>query len=315
MKKVLILFSGESKESLKTSKSRIGYASLYSFLKNNNIETCRSSLSFYDKENKIFKEAQFFENGEWIWKKDIMPDLVYDKTRFGLSEDEIKIRKIIEKDFNFYNSLKLSELMSNKALTYEFLKEFSPNSVVIYNLNDFKKIENLKTDKIIIKPLGNCGGEGIFISKKNSVEKDLKKEILPVIIQEFIDSSKVKNEFLEGNHDIRIIVINKNPFYCFARFPQKDKFLANIAQGGSLKVLNVEKLLKNDKIKEFVFSVINRIDEIDNNRKLYAIDFMIDNNEKVWLIELNSRPGLVLEKEEKEYKEIFYNGLIALFNF
>ncbi|MCK4635566.1 MAG: ATP-grasp domain-containing protein [Candidatus Moranbacteria bacterium] len=311
MKTILILFSGNSTKSPQSGK--MGYEPLYSYFKKNKIKLCRSSISFYDEEKNIFKKAQFFENRKWIWKKNISPNVVYDKSSYSLSIKKIKIRELIEKSYTFYNSLKLSKLMSDKDLTYQQFKNLSPKSVTLNKKSDLEKINELKTQKIIIKPLSLSGGEGIFVTEKKLLKNNLEKVKFPVIIQEFIDSSNIKNDLVNSYHDIRVIIRNKTPFYSFARFPKKNSYLANISQGGTLKVIPIEDLLKNNDIKIFIDNIIDEIDKIDANKKLYAIDFMFDNNNKIWLIELNSRPGLILEKEEMKYQKEFYEDLLKFF--
>ena len=203
--------------------------------------------------------------------------------------------------------------MSDKSLTYQQFKNISPKSIIINKRSDLKRIDKLKTQKIIIKPLSLSGGEGIFITEHKLLKNHLNKIKFPVIIQELIDSSEVKNDIVNGCHDIRIYIRNKTPFYSFTRFPEKGNFLANISQGGTLKVSPIKDLMNNNKVNNFINNIINKIDEIDGNKKLYAIDFMFDNDNKIWLIEMNSCPGLILEKEEMEYQKKFYKYLSEFF--
>jgi len=41
---------------------------------------------------------------------------------------------------------------------------------------------------------------------------------------------------------------------------------------------------------------------------------MFDNDNKLWLIEMNSRPGLTLEQSEKPFQDEFYKNLVTFFN-
>jgi len=99
---VLMLNNNKGREDL-SEKLKLGYEDVYNYFSDRGIMLCRAPISFYDINRKMFKNAQFFNGKKWLWKKDIIPSLVYDKSRFYIDKDKMKIRGKIEKDFLFFN--------------------------------------------------------------------------------------------------------------------------------------------------------------------------------------------------------------------
>ncbi|XLQ20646.1 MAG: RimK family alpha-L-glutamate ligase [Candidatus Moraniibacteriota bacterium] len=312
MQTILILFGGEPSKS--PTKDPLGYSALYTYFAKNNIILCRAPISYYDTQSNSFTQAQFFINDNWLWKKNITPDVIYDKSPYYINSSEMLTRQLIATDYTFYNNLTLSKILSNKSLTFDFFEEFSAKTIVINMPSEVTKIIALQTSDIIVKPLSQSGGSGIFISKKEAVANDIiSNNIFPILAQEFMDSSKAKNEFIDGYHDIRVIVRNQTPFYAFARIPKKDTRIANVSTGATLKVIPIKELLQNNDINKFINKIIQNVENIDATNKIYAIDCMFDNDNNLWLIEMNSRPGLTLEQSEAPYQSEFYENLLTFF--
>jgi len=185
MKTILILFDGDTSNS--PSKNPLGYSALYTYFAKNNIILCRAPISCYDIHTNTFTKAQFFINDEWLWKENITPDIVYDKSPYYTDADKMQCRQIIANDYTFYNNLSLSKVLSNKALTFDSFEEFSAKTVTINTPDEIDKITKLTTSDIIIKPLSQSGGTGIFISEKEHVQTNIiSNNIFPILAQEFI---------------------------------------------------------------------------------------------------------------------------------
>ncbi|PIR73652.1 MAG: hypothetical protein COU40_01385 [Candidatus Moranbacteria bacterium CG10_big_fil_rev_8_21_14_0_10_35_21] len=298
---VLILFKPTKKISLNTQ-----YNDFYAYAEKKDILLCRAPIDAYNLKDKNFRQAQFFHNKKWLWKKDITPDLIYDKSPFYLPEKLAKIRKIISSHYLFINNLAFSKLLSDKWLTYKKLPAFSPKTILIEKKSDLKKIQTLSSEKIILKPLWGSGGKGIFICLKNK-PKELRP---PFIAQELIEVKRGLKGFVSGVHDLRIMIMGKTPFYSYLRLPKKNHLISNLSQGGKIKVIPITKLPK------FIFPFLNKIQKklTSYGKNLYSVDLIIDDDKKPWIIELNSRPGLILEKEELPFREYFYDNLINFFN-
>ncbi len=303
MKTVLILYNSNNGSDI-SSKLKKGFEDLYSYAEDKGVEFCRAPVGGYDEENNLFKEVQFFKK-EWVTKKNIKPDIVYDKTPFYIEKKfQILREKIFQKNF-FYNDLETSKVLSNKWLTYERFKDFCPLTFLIESEKDLVKVEKMKSEKIICKPITGSGGEGIVIFPRN----EMRPIEYPFIVQEFIETSSEDNDEFSGPHDLRVFMKNKTPFYAYLRIPQEGDLIANLSHGGRMKVINVDNLPKA------VFDIVSFISQKfeKNNHKLYSVDLIFDKNQKPWILEMNSRPGITLEKEELEYRSFFYNNLIDFF--
>jgi glutathione synthase/RimK-type ligase-like ATP-grasp enzyme len=160
----------------------------------------------------------------------------------------------------------------------------------------------LSSSRIIIKPLTGSGGEGILIFEKGR-PIPLK---YPFLAQELIEVKRGVKNFVSGPHDLRVIIINEKPFYSFLRIPEKNKLISNLSQGGTIRVVPL------DKLPRIIFPFLEKIQKKLKHygEKLYSVDMILDDNGRPWIIELNSRPGLILEKEELPYQEYFFDNVI-----
>jgi D-alanine-D-alanine ligase-like ATP-grasp enzyme len=110
-------------------------------------------------------------------------------------------------------------------------------------------------------------------------------------------------------HDLRLVFVNDKLIYSYIREPQDGSYLANLAQGGSLKIVPKNKLPKS---LEPIISHAKELFETFNPR-IYSIDFMFDEKKQPWVVELNSMPGLFFTPEEKPYMTEMYKELLKVF--
>jgi glutathione synthase/RimK-type ligase-like ATP-grasp enzyme len=300
MKTILMLNDCNGRDDL-SGKLKKGYEDVYSYFFDRGIVLCRSPIIFYDKDKKKFKMAQFFDGQKWRWKENIVPDLIYDKSRFFIEKNKMELRQRIERDFPFLNPLKLSEMLSDKWQTYLNFKKYSPGTILIKTKKDLQALSKIRSSKVVLKPLTGSGGEGVEIADKIKISRTG----FPFLIQEFIKTEGVPG-IVKGPHDIRVIMRNEEPFYSFVRIPPRGKFIANLAEGGRIRVLDIKELPKS--VNEVINFVSNKLKKF--KKKLYAVDFIFDNEGGAWILEMNSRPGITLEKEEQRYKDIFYGNLM-----
>jgi glutathione synthase/RimK-type ligase-like ATP-grasp enzyme len=303
IKTVLILYDKNNKS--KGDNFPIKYESLYKHAEKKGALFCRASIASFDEKNKIFKKAQFFDGKHWSFKKNIAPDIIYDKSNFYVKKGLALKRKMISQNYPFYNPLKLSELLSNKWMTYKEFKDFSPKAFLISGKKDLPKIKKLSSEKVILKPLTGSGGKGIKIFNKDKIVPVK----YPFFCQELIEVKKRSASFAGGAHDLRVIMINEKPFYSFLRIPKENKLISNLSQGGSVKVIPLKKLPKS------IFPFVKKIQKSlrKYGKKIYSIDMIVDDNKRPWIIEMNSRPGIILEKEELPYQKYFFDNLVNFF--
>jgi glutathione synthase/RimK-type ligase-like ATP-grasp enzyme len=300
MQTILVLNDNKRKKDLSV-KLRDGFEDIYNYFFTKGVVLCRASVTSYDSDKKVFEEAQFFNGNEWLWKKEVVPDIVYDKTRFCLEDEGMILRGEIEKNFVFLNPLGLSELLSDKWLTYLSFKKYCPWTFLIESKKDLSCLDEINADKVVIKPLAGSGGKDVRVMNR----KEVVRKKYPFLVQEFIQTEGISG-IVDGPHDLRVIIRGDKPYYSFLRVPKKGSCVANLSEGGTIKVLELNKL------PETIYEVLDyvSIGLKKFNRKLYSVDFILDNNGKAWMLEMNSRPGITLEKEEQSYRELFYDELL-----
>lgn len=311
MKKVLILIgrnSWKKSKPFETERYQYSYEFFYTLCKENNIQMFRASYQWYDYEKNIFKYAWIFEKAGNQWKRvrNIKPDLIYDKTK---SRMEVYYKKeLIENHYPFINDLNFTKIIDDKFITSLIFRKWSKQSWIVNSPKDVASfINNIKSEKIILKPLSDSGGKGIHVLNK--------KDILKVkfqgthLIQEFIDSSSGISGICKGMHDLRLVFVNDKLIYSYIRQPKKGSFLANIAQGGSFEIIPKNKLPKS------LLPIIKYVNETfaTFNPRIYTIDLMFDEKQRPWIIELNSMPGLYFSETEKPYMIEMYRELLMIF--
>ena len=269
----------------------------------------RASYQWYDYEKHIFKYAWIYKggNGNWVKVKNIRPDLIYDKTKARL---EVYYKKeLIGEHYPFINKLDLTRIIDDKFITGIIFSRWSKKNWLIKNKEELKNIlRNLKSEKVVIKPLIESGGKGVQIyDKKEALAKvKIKKEN---IAQEFIDSSFGVPGISHKMHDLRAVFVNNKMVYSYIREPKEGSYLANLAQGGTLKIVPKSKLPKS------IFPIISYINKTFEtfNPRIYSIDFMFDKKGRPWIVELNSMPGLYFTPAEKPSMVKMYKELLDVF--
>ena len=285
------------------------YEYFYSLCKKNEIQMYRASYQWYDYKNHVFKYAWIYEgeNGNWKKVKNIKPDLIYDKTKARM--ETYYMKELIGENYPFINNQLFTRLIDDKFTTSLIFSDWSKKNWLIKNTSELRDVlPKIKTTKIVIKPLMESGGNGVqVLSKKEALKKACLQETN--LVQEFIDSSKGVPNISHSMHDLRIVMVNEKIIYAYIREPKKGSYLANLAQGGSLKIVPKEKLPKS------ILPIIKSVNEILSsfNPRVFSIDFMFDENKKPWIVELNSMPGLFFTSEEKPYMLEMYQELLNVF--
>lgn len=312
MKKVLILFgksNWEKSQPFKNKDYQYSYEYFYSLCQKNGVRMYRASYQWYDYQKHIFKYAWVFKKrgGNWERVYNIRPDLIYDKTK---ARAEVYYKKeLIAKNYSFINDLNFTRIIDDKFITSLLFKKWSKRSWIVKNNNDLRNIlPKITTNKVVLKPISESGGKDIQIVSRNDIFKKIKIS-QPRIVQDFIDSSKGIPGVNRGMHDLRLVFINNEIVYSYIREPRKGNYLANLAQGGSLKIVTKSNLpIELAPIVAYANDIFQTF-----SPRIYSIDFMFDGNGKPWVIELNSMPGLYFTPNEKPYMVKMYKKLLCVF--
>lgn len=218
-----------------------------------------------------------FENGVWGEVEGrFEADLIYDK---GFDLPKERVRKVVNTEEFTRRCLKLE--------TAKLFPEDCPMTIEARNQEELRTaIGTMRTDFIVIKPLDSYGGKGVFIGPKKEAPEHV--DAYPVLIQEFIDTSKGVPGIVPGMHDFRLIIIGGERVSLFARYPAQGKFLSNASQGGGAKELSP------DELPEEARALADRVDAkmADIPSRIYSIDMGLDASGAWKIIELNAPPGL-----------------------
>lgn len=247
-----------------------------------------------------FKDPLFFDGKKFKKISGIITaDAIYDRSG-GLKFPSKKIsRKVL-------NNIAFKSLCYSKNKMYETLGEFMPKSFKIKNQKDFeKKIELFSPNEmVVIKPSEGLGGKGIIIDTVSNIIKlklVIKKE---TVLQRFVDTSFGIKNITRGRHDLRIVIVFGKIIFASLRTPKEGSLLANVAQGGKIKEISLEKI--PTEVKSVVLKIQKNLDK-KFDYPIYSIDLGIENTQP-FVFELNDQIGFP-SKKMKSYK-LFNKALI-----
>ncbi len=120
---------------------------------------------------------------------------------------------------------------ANEKLYALNFPEAIPQSVVTKNIERLKAFLGEVGGEMIIKPLGKCGGEGVFYLREGDRNINVLLETSTNFGREFIMAQRYLPEIRQG--DKRIILLGGEPIGAVSRLPQDDEHRGNIHIGGS----------------------------------------------------------------------------------
>ena len=271
------------------------------------------------KQQKILGKA--YENGRWIEKEFPFPDVIYNASYLATE----KTKQIF--DYLFDRIPFTSHSIGDKLTVYNRIKhanKFKHYLIPFYELTNVQIFFDMikRFQKVIIKPLsGHQGGGVVFIEKYGSNhykindaglessmnEKQLVDWLTPKIqeheyvIQQFITSqTKSGHVFdfrlhVQKNGEGKWVITSIYP-----RIGRLGTITSNMGSGGYSTYLDI--FLKHEfgdswydiqrYLEQFAISFSNHFDSLyDNELDELGIDVGIDANQKLWLFEVNWRPG------------------------
>lgn len=308
MKTVLFLFGKElgDKKLFTDHKYQKSYEMLYEMAEKKDLRFCRAAYQWYDRQKNIFPYAWTYENRRWKKLKNVKPDLIYDKTKLTASCQLLKEK--LGKHHRIINDPDFTLLAGHKLYTSLLLPEFFKKYYKVETRAQLEKaVKKIPGRKIVLKPAIGSGGDEIIIvdsAKWKSVK--IKK---PMLVQEFIDSSGGIEGITKGMHDLRLVFINDELIYAYTRIPARGSYLANVAQGGKMFIVEKRDLPEN------VRPLVKEVQKTFNifHPKIYTIDLMFDKKKRPWIVEMNTMPGVYFYPEQRKWQDKFYLSLISVF--
>lgn len=304
MKKVGVLWDEEVSDQEGNPFSKDGVEEAYRFFSS---EGEKADVEFYIAHYKWYKDgelekAHFFDGENWVIVKNIQLDAVFDK--FLFDDETEKLKQEISEELPLLNALGLERICKDKLLTYQEFPEHVPETREASRENVREFIE--EDGRAVLKPRYDHGGRGVKVIETMSEfeESDL--------VQRFVDSTGgIEDLDVEGAHDLRVIVLNGEVEAVFLRLPDEG-LISNLNQGGELRKVETEDL--PEEVSEIVDDVDSRMKEF--GERLYSVDFIFDEEERPWILELNSKPGLVFygDDEIARWKKPVISELVQAFS-
>ena len=271
------------------------------------------------KQQKIV--GKVYENGQWIEKEFPFPDVIYNAS-YPVSD---KAEQII--DYLFDRIPFTSHSIGDKLTVYNRIskaKKFHQYLIPFYKLTDFQVFLNMinRYKKVIVKPLsGHQGGGVVLIEKYESPHYKMnagefqstfnEQQLIDWISQKIKERDYVVQQFIvsqtKSGHvfDFRLHVQKNGEgkwviTSIYPRIGRLGTITSNMGSGGYSTYL--ESFLKIEfgdswydiqrYLEQFALRFSNHFDDLyDNKLDELGIDVGIDENQKLWLFEVNWRPG------------------------
>ncbi|AMX00138.1 YheC/YheD family protein [Rummeliibacillus stabekisii] len=290
-------------------------------------------------EEKVIHGYQY-ENGTWILKEMPFPDVIYNATGMKTSFQK-KVYRQLKKTIPF-----TSHPIGNKMKVFRKIKtipEYAhyliPSEIIKDSSDVLSALKRFK--KIVIKPLSSNQGKGLIFIERNGDQIELlegsqpktvnitefRKKIEMVIeekaylVQPYI-SSRTKDGFpfdfrihvqKNGSGDWGITLI-------YPRIGSDDGVISNVSSGGYIgklesfleKEYGVESFDILRMLEQFPLRFLQKFDALYNNQlDELGIDIGIDENKKLWIFEVNWRPGYIYRELEAAMNTIPYAAYLA----
>ncbi|KKR71361.1 MAG: ATP-grasp domain protein [Candidatus Woesebacteria bacterium GW2011_GWA2_40_7b] len=195
----------------------------------------------------------------------------------------------------------------DKWAAYREIGHYMPQTLLVEDEKEIPVVvDQIKTDRVVLKPFNGLKGLGIFIGPKNEAKNfKFTPKYKRYIAQEFVDTSSGISGIVSGMHDLRVVIINGEVVWCHVREPVGGSLLANAAQGGNLTEVDYRK------VPRFVKDIVENISKefykkYDN--PVYSLDFGVGKNGVPKIFEINDQIGF--PKWEMKNRDNFLNFLV-----
>jgi glutathione synthase/RimK-type ligase-like ATP-grasp enzyme len=225
-------------------------------------------------------------------------DLIYNKGSKLVADAHAKV----------INNPALDAVCRDKMRSCALFPDLFPRTVLARAKEEaLDAVNAAKTDLLVLKPADGWGGKKVWIGPKADAHEYF--EPYPVMVQEFIDTSGGIPGITEGKHDFRMIMRNDRVLLTYARMPPDGKFVSNVAQGGSVKHVPM------DKRPQGALDLAAKVDlEFSKfGDRLYCIDCGLDRDGSWKIIELNDQPGLSPRSDCGDEADRYYRSLADFF--
>ncbi|MCU5409074.1 YheC/YheD family protein [Bacillus cereus] len=272
------------------------------------------------KTEKIL--GKVYENGTWIEKEFSFPDVIYNASNRVSDKNQYIFDYLHDRiPFTSYS-------VGNKLSVYNRIKrmeKFKQHLIPFYGLTDGNKFFDMIDcyGKVIIKPTSGNKGKGIIfieqhgmyyrINESKQVTTMDKKQLLSFVSHKIQEKGYIVQQFIScqmksGNvYDFRLHVQRNGEgnwviTSIYPRIGPLGSIVSNMGSGGYSTYLDVFLKTEFDKnwyniqrdLEQFAINFSNCFNSLYEDVLFdeLGIDVGIDNNQKLWLFEVNWRPGV-----------------------
>lgn len=207
---------------------------------------------------------------------------------------------------NVVNPLEFDDLARNKWKCYQMFSRFMAPTYQITKDSWLETLDTISTDIAVLKPEVGFAGRGVIVKKKVDLHPEDIEGDEPYIVQEFLDSSAGIEGLISGLHDLRVFVFNGVPKLSYIRTPKEGSYVANLAQGGTIKPIRLED------VPESAMDIVRAVDAEYRiiYPRIYTVDLMFADG-RPYLIETNIRPGFQNPKlVGEEFARTFHQSVL-----
>lgn len=303
MKNVFLIRSGDiSKKSLPVQRKRSkAYKVLFAMGKERGFRMAWSATENFD--GKRFTKYFIHNGSKWELKTEpLKPHFIIDKSyaTLGVSQ-KMKMALVAP----FMDPIQLQLLVNDKFLTEAAFPGLIHSGMIVRTNDQLRQaLKKIKSRVVVVKPLASSGGRDIqILSKPKMVNYQIKR---PMLVQEFIDSSKGVPGLYKGIHDFRLLFLNNKLVHSYIRTCAPNTKLCNVALGAGRVIVPLHKVPKEMLKISAVFQ--KRFAQFHNS--FYSLDFIWKDGKKPIVIEANVKPGLAGGDGTSEHHQIVYTALL-----
>jgi glutathione synthase/RimK-type ligase-like ATP-grasp enzyme len=278
----------EKRKNYPLSALQKAYSKLFLLGENKKLKFIETNFTWYDRKTNRFRKGWIYDQAlGWKHIFDFKADFVFDKS--SLSKKHKWYKKLFTKQHRILNPFYIEELCSDKLKTYELFPFLVPKTFVVHTKKVLlKKLKLLRTAKAVIKPRFGTSAVGVRIVTVKEALRHPPSVRKNTLLQEFVTCKNTdKFRIHYGVYDLRVILNQGRIIDQFYRVSKKGVMTSNTATGGTTHFIRKNALPK--KILSETYKIDRKLKKL--TPRLYTLDFVIDTDNRVWLIEMNSKPG------------------------
>lgn len=263
----------------------------------------RASLDWF--QNGAWQAYWTFDGARWVkYTKPIVADIVIDKSTFN--PERYQRYQDIQQKTILLNPWEMKTVTSDKLISAIAFGDYMPRTRVVYTTAELQKaIDAIETTEVVVKPQHGFGGTGVQILLRSEAKK---LEIHEAhIVQPCIDTTSGIPGLVDGCHDLRVAMTGNVPAFAYIRTPAPGTKLCNLTQGGAPIIVPIRDIPKAalDVLVEAQkrFSVFSR--------SFYCVDFLFDEHQKPWIVELNGSPGVYYPAGAEELQRLAIDAYLT----